>query len=197
MTFPSKIFDTLALHLIRNALLGFFNFLGLKYLCKIDFSDINYQYYILAASLYAVLSYIYLGIVSHDFVVYNDRIEVLNRIPLFEKERAFYYKDIKLVFFRHEWTEELTEKFKLGIFGFLFKEMIIQSVIPPDYKWIKIVTDKPNKFYCFGLEFDYYDNKGPLIEDLFFKLYDYGVKVRWTNIELNYYASMMNRVNKK
>jgi hypothetical protein len=197
MTFSSKILNSLALHLIRHFFAGFIIFLLLKFLFKVDFSNIHIKYYVIGLIFYAILTYVYIGLVNHDFIVFKDKIEVINRVPFFRNKKVFKYEDIKLIQFRHEWTEEFEEKFKLGIFGFLIRETVIQSFIPPDYKWIKIVSDRNYKFFCFGLEFDYYDNEGPLIEELFYQLADYGIDVRWTNVKLNYYAGMMNKVNEK
>ena len=44
---------------------------------------------------------------------------------------------------------------------------------------------------------DYHDNNGPLFEDLFIQLAEYGVKVRWTRVPDQYYQGLTEKAEEK
>lgn len=129
--------------------------------------------------IYLIIVILYLGITNNDIVVYEDRLEIVNHLPLFKKRIAIPFDQIKTVTFRQEWTnffEKRAQNLRLEAFLVLFAGFFF----PFDYKWIKISGDKNYTVYCFGLERDYFTNKGPLFEDLFDLLSKKGLDVRWT-----------------
>ena len=194
--YPSKISKALEAHLVRSFVIFFVVFLFLKFVFNINFSLIHIGYYILFTVCYILLTYIYLAKTNTDFIVLDDRIEMVNNLPFFKKKTVLPFNEIKSIVFRHEWTESLQEKIKPRTLGFIITEYLVSAFFPYDYKWIKFTTDRSYTFLCFGLEFDYFDNNDEaLIEGLFYKLAACGIDVRWTNIKLNYYAGMMRNIN--
>lgn len=130
-------------------------------------------------ALYLIGVYSYLGITNNDFILTNDTLEVVGKVPLFRRRRRFLLYDINIALFRHDWTNTVGEDIKPRAFQFLVKE-ISQLVFPFDYKWIEITTSHTFRFYCFGLQYNYFDNKGPLFEDLHKALRAKGISVKWT-----------------
>ena len=195
--YESKISTALGAHLSRSFFLLLILYFLLHFSFNVDFTSISITYYILFVLAYILYSYIYLGSTNNDFIIFNNRVEIINKLPFFKRKTIFYFEDIKQVLFRHEWTESVQEKIKPRILSFILTDFFLSMFFPYDYKWIRFTTQKSYTFYCFGLEFDYYDNEGPLIEDLFHRLGDYGVNVCWTNNELNYYKGMMKNMQSR
>ena len=139
---------------------------------------------------YAVLAYVYAGFANDDILLYADRIEIVNRIPLFRKHYSFQIDQVESVKFRHEWTESFGKNIKPGLLKYIMSPFLATLFFPADYKWIKISTNKTYTFYCFGVDMDYYDNNGPIFEDLFNKLAEKGVNVSWTDTPDTYYSHM-------
>ena len=129
------------------------------------------------------------GIVNNDIVVFETKIEIVNRIPFFRKRTLFQYSEIKEITLRHDWTETLGSKIKSRRYRYVLKELA-QIVIPYNFKWIRFVTVREFKFYCFGIDYDYYDNKGPLFEDLYKELRKKHKFVMWTNEGSPFYARL-------
>lgn len=195
--YPGNISTTLGSHLSRSLVLLLLLFFLLKFLFNVDFLSIAVMYYVLFFVCYILFTYIYLGKTNNDFVVFEDRIEIINKLPFFKRKTVLHFNEIKSIVFRHEWTESIRNKIKPPNLSFLLSDFLLPLFFPYDYKWIRFTTEKNYIFYCFGLEFDYYDNEGPLIEGLFHKLGDCGLNVSWTNIELNYYAGMMKNMRER
>ncbi|HEY9048688.1 MAG TPA: hypothetical protein VIN08_22440 [Ohtaekwangia sp.] len=135
---------------------------------------------ILASAIYLVLVYIYLGVTNHTFVFTDQTLEVENRLLFFRMRQSFPLRQIKQVLFRHDWTETAGKEIKIGIFRTAVR-WTMHLFFPFDYKWIEITTTRSFRFYCFGLDYDYFDNEGPLFEDLFKALKSRGIRVGWTN----------------
>jgi hypothetical protein len=190
-----------------NSLWGFFilaiSFTGLFYLLVFlttDFrlTQISFSAWLIIFSAYAVLAYLYTGFTNNDILVFDDRIEIVNRLPLFKKHYRFQLDKIKSMKFRHEWTETFGKSIKPSFFKYIVTQLLAPCFFPADYKWIRVCADKDYKFYCFGIEMDYYDNEGPLFEDLFNQLAGKGVNVSWTDTTGIYYSQMTkNAENKK
>ncbi|SKC88349.1 hypothetical protein [Ohtaekwangia koreensis] len=134
--------------------------------------------------LYVIAIYTYIGITNNDFIITDNALEVVGKVPLFKRRRRFLRQHIGLVLFRHDWTDTIGEGMKPRIFRLVVKE-ISQLLFPFDYKWIEITTNHSFRFYCFGLEYNYFDNKGPLFEDLFKTLQAKDLNVKWTIAAVN------------
>lgn len=152
-----------------------------------DFSlpEIDVQLSLAFLGLYLLGVYSYLGITNNDFLLTDDTLEVVGKVPFFRRRRKFSLYDINLVLFRHDWTDTVGEDIKPRIVQFFVKE-ISQLLFPFDYKWVEITTRHTFRFYCFGLSYNYFDNKGPLFEDLHKALRAKGIPVKWTR-----YASVL------
>ena len=137
--------------------------------------------------LYLLGVYSYLGITNNDFILTDDTLEVVGKVPLFRRRRKFSLYDINMALFRHDWTDTVGEGIKPRILQFFVKE-ISHLLFPFDYKWVEITTHHTFRFYCFGLSYNYFDNKGPLFEDLHKALRAKGIPVKWTR-----YASVLTR----
>ena len=140
----------------------------------------DYQYLFLLIP-YLVAIYCYAGLFNNDVIVNETGIEIVNRVPLFKKSRKFDFTSIQSITLRHDWTETYGRNIQTRWIKLMVKELAL-LVFPWDYKWIKIVADKEYTFYCFGIEYDYFDNKGPLFEDLFSYLKKYHSQVQWAGI---------------
>jgi acyl-coenzyme A synthetase/AMP-(fatty) acid ligase len=88
-------------------------------------------------------------------------------------------------------------KIKPRVIKYIVTQWIAPFFFPPDYKWIKIHTNRTYKFYCFGIEMDYYENEtNTVFEELYKVLADKGVNVSWTDTTDSYYLQMtQNNVN--
>lgn len=128
---------------------------------------------------YLIIGYVYAGMTNNDLMVHDNRLEIINHLPLFKKRLEIPFDQIEAVKFKSEWTEifeKMTPRLGLQLFLIQFAGLFF----PFDYKWIKISGKKSYTVYCFGLERDYYSNKGPLFEDLFDNLAKKGLNVSWT-----------------
>ncbi|NOS90838.1 MAG: hypothetical protein HOP30_02845 [Cyclobacteriaceae bacterium] len=143
----------------------------------------HYQYLFLLIPYLAAM-YFYAGLFNHDVVVHETGIEIVNRVPLFKKTTKFEFASIQSITLRHDWTETFGTNFRIPWIKSAAKELAL-LLFPWDYKWIKIVTDQEYKFYCFGIEYDCYDNEGPVFEDLFSDLTKHYSHVKWTSIQKN------------
>lgn len=54
--------------------------------------------------IYLIIAIFYLGITNNDIAVYEDRLEIVNHLPLFKKRIAIPFDQIKTVTFRQEWS---------------------------------------------------------------------------------------------
>ncbi|HEY9007397.1 hypothetical protein [Ohtaekwangia sp.] len=135
---------------------------------------------IVGAVIYLVLVYIYLGITNHDFILTEDSVVIQNRVLFFRTHSAIPLRQVRQVLFRHDWTETAGKEIKIRIVRTAVR-WTMHLFFPFDYKWIEISNSKALRFYCFGLDYDYFDNKGPLFEDLFKALKARGIRVGWTN----------------
>ncbi len=141
---------------------------------------IHYQYLFLLIPYLAAI-YCYAGLFNNDVIINETGIEIVNRVPLFKKSRKFDFTSIQSITLRHDWTETYGRNIRTRWINLIVKELAL-LVFPWDYKWIKIATDKEYTFYCFGIEYDYFDNEGPLFEDLFSYLKNYHPQVQWAGI---------------
>lgn len=70
--------------------------------------------------------------------------------------------------------------------------------IPWEYKWIQIKTKNNKKFryYCFGMNYDCYDNdKEILFEDLFLALAKRNIVVKWNDTKDSYFKSIQEKAD--
>ncbi len=158
-----------------------------------DFSKINWLIYTGAITAYVIIAYLYVAITNHDIIVYEERVELINRMPLFKKHKIFLIKEIKSVAFKHEWTETVLANIKPIGLRIILVNFIMPIFIPSEYKWIEICTSKKFKFYCFGIDTDMYDNPKPYFEELFIDLSEKQIAVSWTNSSDSYYDNLTKK----
>lgn len=188
--FKSKVGSSL-----RTFLLLTISFLALCYfllVLTINFKlpQITFPEWLVIVLIYSTLAYIYAGFTNNNILVFENRLEIVNRLPLFKKHHSFQFDQIKSVKFKHEWTETFGKNIKPSFLKYIMTEFLTTFIFPTDFKWIRVSAVKDYKFYCFGIEMDYYDNKGPLFEDLYKKLAAAGVAVSWTDTTNLYYSQM-------
>ncbi len=191
---------------ISNSLGTFFlltiSLLGLLYLLLFvttgyKLTQIKFSGWLIFILIYCTLTYLYAGLTNNDIILYTDRLDIVNRVPFFKKHHSFQLDNIKSVTFRHEWTETFGKNIKPNFLKYIVTQFLAPLFFPTDYKWIRVSADKDYKIYCFGIEMDYYDNKGPLFEDLFTKLSNKGVNVSWTDTTDIYYSQMTKNIESK
>lgn len=125
--------------------------------------------------------YVYAGITNNNISVKNDSIEVYRKLPFFKRTVFINFSEIEEITMRHDWTETVLKKLKPSIFRYIIVEWFLQTIFPPDYKWIKFKTRNGIlKFHCFGIDYDYYDNPEPYFEHLFVELANKNLPVMWT-----------------
>ena len=168
--------------------------LTLYFTLNFKLTQIGFLGWIIIVFAYSIIAYVYTGFTNNDILVFDNRIEIVNKMPLFKKQVAFYLNKIELVTFRHEWTETFGKNIKPKILKTLIKDWFVSFIFPWDYKWIKVKTDKEHKFFCFGLSMDYYDNDEIVFEDLFYELAKKQIKVTWTDTTENYYKQMTLKI---
>lgn len=80
---------------------------------------------------------------------------------------------------RYRFILDILYQFSLGIF------------IPIEYKWIRLETKGEQiRIFCFGLEFDYYDNSDDvLFEDLKLEMKKRGISTKWTKTDDPYFSN--------
>jgi len=160
-------------------------------------SHISFLHWMWISILYLFICYCYAGFFNNDILVFDDRIEVVNTLPLFKKHMSFSFENIKSVTFRHDYRETFGNNIKSELLK-QFAEFFFDLVFPPYYKWIRVQAGKEYKFYCFGIETDYYERVDSLVfEDLFRLLAEKGIAVKWTNHTEAYYLSMNDSVKNK
>jgi hypothetical protein len=192
---------------IGNSLGGFFiltiSFFGLLYLTiflasNFRLTQVTFLGWLIVVLMYSILSYLYVGLVNNDILLFDNRLEIVNRLPLFKKHKIFYFDKIIFVKFKHEWTETFGENIRPKPLRYIFKELLAPLFFPIDYKWIKIGVEKNYKFYCFGLTMDFCENETePVFEHLFIQLAEKGVNVSWTNTSDVYYSQMTKNLEDK
>jgi hypothetical protein len=132
--------------------------------------------------------------VNNDVILTENQIRIRKRFIFHHKEKSIDFNEIESIYLKHDWTETIASKLKPLILQFILVECVLKTVFPPDYKWIKIKTNKETlKYFCFGIERDYYDNPRPHFDDLYFDLAKKGINVEWTNETDPYYRDLQKR----
>jgi hypothetical protein len=189
MRFKSKIGDSL-FGLIGGHMLALFVVGGLiLFINGFRLPDFHWTYLLLLVPYFLGI-YVYAGLFNNDIQVDNTKIEIINTVPFFKKRISFDYSNIKIITLRHDWTETFGKTIKSKRLKYILSKLT-QTFLPYNYKWIKIETDKEHKFYCFGIDYDYYDNDGPLFEDVYKTLRRKHKSVRWTNDTDPYYVGLV------
>jgi len=160
-------------------------------------TQITFLGWTIVVMTYFAIGYLYAGLTNNDIRVFDDRLEIVNKLPLFKKHVVFNFDKINSIIFKHEWTETFWNNIKSKLIKNVVTEFFVIAFFPYDYKWIKIKTDKDYQFYCLGLEMDYYDNEGPHFEELFNALAEKKIKVSWTDISDIYYQQMTKNIESK
>jgi hypothetical protein len=142
---------------------------------------LSYSYLFLLIPYLAAM-YLYAGLFNNDIIVHQTSLEIVNRVPPFKKTAKFEFASIQSITLRYDWTETCGTTIRTRWIKLIVKELAL-LFFPWDYKWIKIVADKEYTFYFFGIDYDYFDNKCPLFEDLFSHLKKYHSQVQWAGIQ--------------
>ena len=189
MTVKSKIGNSLV-GLIGEHIFAVIVIGGLIYFINgFRLPDIHWTYLFLLIP-YSLGIYIYAGLFNNDILIDNAKIEIINNVPLFKKRISFDFSTIKTITLRHDWTETFGQRIKSRNLKYILLQLT-RTLFPYNYKWIKIETDKEYKFYCFGIDHDYYDNDGPLFEDVYKTLRRKHKSVKWTNDSDPYYVGLI------
>ena len=195
--FKSSIGNTISLFFFQTGLLLFLIYVALYIFTDFHLTQISFLGWLLFFSLYLIIMYLYAGFTNNDILVFDDRLEIVNRIPLFKKRRVFRFENINSIKFRHQWQETFGSNIQPTFLQYVIK-FFPELFFPAHYKWIKIKANKEYKFYCFGIEMEYYENeKEPVFEDIFQLLSLKGLDVCWTNNTDKYYQSMNESALKK
>lgn len=164
--------------------------MSLVFAVDLSIADISLMTWSIIICSLLILSYLYSGVTNNDVIVFESEIKIINRVPLFKRELSFSFSEIKEIKFRHDWTETFGKKMKPSILKYFLTNLLPSFFVPADYKWVEISCAKKYRFYCFGIEVDYYENEKPAFEDLFKLLHTKGVNVNWTNSTGIYYSQM-------
>jgi len=140
---------------------------------------------------YSIGAFIYSGMFNNDIIIKENSIQFVNNVPFFKKTTLIDFNDIETIILRHDWAETFGRNIKSSKIRYRIKE-VASLFFPYNYKWVKIKTYKGEnfRFYCFGIEYDYYDNKGSIFEDLYKHLRKKHKSVLWTNNTEEYYINL-------
>ena len=142
--------------------------------------------------VYFILTIVYLGLFNHDFFIKEGKIGIRSSLFTFFKMHEIKFSNIKKITLKHE--EPVDDRF----FSFQILKFFL---FPFDYKWVKISTrfNKTYTYYCFGLDYDCYDNtdEKDLMENLFRDLLGKGVRVGWTKANDTYFDEMSEKAEKR
>lgn len=100
--FKSKIGSSFATFLILSI-----SFLGLLYLLlflttNFRLTQITFLGWLAISLTYFLLAYLYTGLTNNDIFLFDNKIEIVNLLPLFKKHHSFQLDEVKSVKFRHE-----------------------------------------------------------------------------------------------
>jgi hypothetical protein len=138
-----------------------------------------------------VMSYTYISLTNNDIKLDQNTIEFERKLFPFKRTVNFNLKDVLEITMQHDWTDTILENLKPKFLKYLIVEWVLKMILAEDYKWVKITTsEKSYKFYCFGLEHDYYDNPKPYFEDLYLELAKHQLNVNWTKNNDIYYKGI-------
>ncbi|MFY0630154.1 MAG: hypothetical protein JXR05_07210 [Flavobacteriaceae bacterium] len=193
--YRGKILNSAAFMILKLALIGLFGFVIIRFLFKIDIVEVlNFGGLVIIVNILVLLVLLYALSVNNDIVLLENEIRIRKRLIFYNKQKSIDFKEIKKIQLKHDWTETIASKLKPSILKYILVEWILISLFPPDYKWIKIKTDKETfKYFCFGIEYDQYNNPRPHFDDLYFDLAKRGINVEWTNDTDLYYRDLRKR----
>lgn len=136
---------------------------------------------------YLFFTILYLGFFNHDFIFKEDKIKIKSSLFWFMKPNEIEYKIIKKVKIKSELSCP-----ENGIYSILSFFLVI--FFPFDYKWIEITThtNKTFTYYCFGMEYDSYDNcdENDLMENVFREFVWQEINTEWTKSNDDYFNAM-------
>ena len=195
--FKSSIFEATLAKGMRNAMLIF-----ILYLTS---SIINYSELLpFQISIWTIIIIYLLQFVIQIFLTNNDlRIEnkeIIIQSSMFKglRKRKFKIDEISEIIFKDEWSESFMNNHYTSIFRFIILHFFLMWLIPWEYKWIEIRTNKNQKFkfYFFGMNFDFHDNSDEILfEDMFTTMANKKIKVKWKSTKDKYFKEMQKRVD--
>lgn len=128
---------------------------------------------------YGILLYCYCGVTSNTIEVSATSLTIKNVVPGFGRNTTFNFGDINAVHFKQTSAGDLTHSIKPDYLAIPIN-IIAGLVLPADWKYILIVTDKTHLFYCPGIESDYFEFEGNLsFEDLYQQCEQAGLNTMW------------------
>ena len=167
--FKSNIFETIVAKGMRNAIQIF--------ILLVSSTVINYSELLhFEISIWAIIIIYLFQFVIQIYLTNNDLLikdkEIIIQSSMFKgiRKRQFSIDEISEVIFKDEWSESFMNKRNTSLLRFIGLDYFLMFLIPYEYKWIEIRTNKNQKFkyYFFGINFDYYDNTNEvLFEDMF------------------------------
>jgi hypothetical protein len=179
--FKSSIGSSLLLFILQTGLLLIVSFL-IFYIAGSDWLKTFFlSHWLLLLIIYSGICCVYVCIFNNDVALFDDRVEIINRTPVLGKKHSFSFGDIEFVTFHHNWMETFAATIKPAFLQYIIK-YTVEIFAPANYKWIEIKSGKVQRFYCFGIESDYYENESEFVfENLFTAVSDKGVAVYWAN----------------
>ena len=192
--FKSKIWNAL-LYLILK--LGFICALTSPFILftelKSLFFELNLYYWIVIGLSIILFIITYLSLTNTDIKISKNHIEFKGKLLLSKKKVTFSLNEISEITLKHDWTATALTNFKPEFLKYLIVEWLLKTIRNEEAKWITVKTkNRDYKFYCFGIEYDCYNNPKPHFEDLYFELSKLNLIVNWTENNDLYYQDLKN-----
>jgi hypothetical protein len=136
----------------------------------------------------------YLSLTNTDIKILKNEIKFSGKLLLSKKNTKFSLDEIIEITMKHDWAETVLADFKPKFLKFIIVEWILKTARNEEAKWIKVKTKSGDyKFYCYGIEYDCYDNPKPHFEDLYFEFAKLNLEVNWTENNDVYYKNLKQR----
>jgi hypothetical protein len=160
------------------------SYLGILYGCLYFVGDFRLaqlpaEWWVAFTVAYGILLYCYCGVTSNTIEVSSTFIKVYNVVPGFRKNLTFKFSAVNAVHFKQTSADDLTQSIKPRYLA-IPVNFIAVLLLPAEWKYIRIVTDKAHLFYCSGIESDYYEYDGNLsFEHLHKQCEQAGLNTMW------------------
>ena len=184
---------------IRNSIFFFILFLSssfINYAELIPWQISTFEMII----VYLLLFVIQIFLTNNDVIIHEEKIIIQSSLFKNLRKRKFKIEAISEIIFKEDWTESSNKKSRFKtVLRFILNYFILMWFIPWEYKWIQIKTKDNKKFtyYCFGINYDFYENhKETLFEDLFLELAKRNIVVKWKSTNDIYFKGIQDKANK-
>ena len=196
--FKSNIFETIVAKGMRNAIQIF--------ILLVSSTVINYSELLhFEISIWAIIIIYLFQFVIQIYLTNNDLLikdkEIIIQSSMFKgiQKGKFSIDEIQEIIFKDDWSESFMNKCYTSLLRFIVLDYFLMFLIPYEYKWIEIRTNKNQKFkyYFFGINFDYYDNTNEvLFEDMFITMANKNIKVKWKSTKDLYFKKLQEGADK-